>query len=133
MIVAVVDNNVVVSSIFWGGPPHRALKIIASSKVQAFATQAILEELIEVLSKFKYHLPKAKIQETVKLYLRVFRLILPDAKINAIPEDPDDNKFLECAVKARADFIITGDKHLLGLGSFRGIKIVTPSEFLKTL
>ena len=121
----------VVSSIFWGGPPHRVLKIIASGKVQAFTTSEILKELIEVLSKFKYHLPKAKIQEIVKLYLEVFRSIVPDAKINAIPDDPDDNKFLECAVKARADLILTGDKHLLRLGRFKGIKIVMPSEFLK--
>lgn len=129
-MIVVVDSNVVVSATFWGGPSHRVMKIIASGRVQAFTTKEILEELIEVLSKFKYHLPKARIQEIVRLYLRAFKLVTPDEKITAVAEDIDDNKFLECASEVEADYIITGDKHLLKLGGFRSTKIITPSEFL---
>ena len=53
------------------------------------------------------------------------------ARINVITEDPDDNKILECAIEAKATFIVSGDRHLLDLVEFRGIKILTPTAFIK--
>jgi len=56
-------------------------------------------------------------------------LIEPKTKLNIIKEDPEDNKILECAVTAEAKFIVTGDKHLLGLGKFKKTRVLTPREF----
>ena len=57
----------------------------------------------------------------------------PDVKLNIIEEDPSDNKYLECAVSAGAQYIVSGDKHLLGLRSYQGVEILTPAAFLALL
>lgn len=131
MFSVVVDTNVVISSIFWSGNSHKILKNVSAGKIQAFTSEEIVEELVKILSRFRYKLPKAKIAETVNFYLKTFQLISNIKSINAVSEDPDDNKFIECAVKAKVDYLITGDKHLLKLDSYREVKILTPSDFLK--
>ncbi len=82
--------------------------------------------------------PKFKFKEKEKeQFLEVLLansvLVEPKENINIIKEDPDDNKFLECAVEACADYIISGDAHLLKLQQFRGIEILSPKEFLSDL
>ena len=57
----------------------------------------------------------------------------PDSRVNAVPEDPTDNRILECAVAAKSDYLVTGDKHLLKLGHFGTVKILQPAEFLEIL
>ena len=61
----------------------------------------------------------------------ISEFINPVQVLNIIKKDPDDNKFLECAAEFEADFIITGDKHILELGSYQNIKILSPSNFIK--
>jgi len=59
-------------------------------------------------------------------------VVHPEVVLDAVPDDPDDNRVLECAVKGEAEFIVSGDKHLLRLGSYEGIVIVTVRQFLQT-
>jgi len=74
-----------------------------------------------------------EITERISLFLEIIKLVEPKAKINEIKEDPTDNKFLECAVEAKADYIISGDKHLLKIKKFKETKILTPNKFLDIL
>jgi len=59
--------------------------------------------------------------------------IEPMERLDVVPGDPSDNRFLECAVEGRADYLVSGDAHLLNLGEFRGVKIITPRAFLDRL
>ncbi len=70
------------------------------------------------------------INKIIKRVIEDAIIISPEKKFDIIKEDSDDNRILECAVEGRADYIITQDNHLLKLGEFEGIRIITPSEFL---
>ena len=129
MLAVVVDNNVVVSSIFWGGASHRVMAPITSGKVKGFTSQNILSELITVLAQFRYRLPEAKCSEIIDVYEKAFET-LEVRKVEADIEDADDLKFLACISRAKADYLITGDSHLLKLGAFGGTRIIRPAAFL---
>ena len=69
----------------------------------------------------------------IKTVLQFLTLVTPNQKVDVIKEDPDDNKIIECAIEGKADCIITNDNHLLKIREYAGIRILTPSEFLKIL
>jgi putative PIN family toxin of toxin-antitoxin system len=135
MFKAVLDTNVLVSLFIF---PERAIARIADFWRERKFTLILSEEILQELEKV-LHYPKiskryVKNKETVKDYLnglRVFAEICrPRRKILAVKDDPSDNKFLETAVSVGADFIISGDKHLLKLKEFEGIKIMTVADFV---
>ena len=131
----VVDSNVVISSILWGGASYRVMRLIANGKVKAYTTEQIKEELSEVLKHFRYKTPIAKQREILELYDSVFEIVNVDTRIGKAEdlEDPKDQKFLDCAGSVSADYLITGDNHLLKLRNFREIRIVTPAAFLREM
>ena len=79
-----------------------------------------------------FSLEKQEIDDIINSVAYFTHLIKPKEKVEVVKEDPDDDRILECALACRAKFIISYNKHLLKLKTFRGIKIVTPEEFLKT-
>src|SRR4030042_4619859 len=138
MIKAVVDTNVLVSGII--SPKSSPAKIINLWQNQAFilvVSKPILQELRQVLSYPKiartYHLDKEKIDELLMGFSVFPEVCSPKERILVIKEDPDDNKFLEAAFSAKVDFLVSGDKHLLALGDYKGIEILTPRGFLRRL
>lgn len=130
----VIDNNVFISGIFWKGAPNEIIKLAEEEKLEISATLEIIDELFGVLKRNKF----AKLYEEAATELEyIFRKIFELVKIYScktavriIKEDPSDDKFLACALASGADFIISGDKHLLKLKSFQNIPIITPREFL---
>ena len=90
----------------------------------------ILREYLNVLARF---IPAADVREWAELLQDPMRSIHlePDEGVDAIPFDPSDNRFLECALAGAAHAIVSGDRHLLSLHTFRNIPIVTPAQFLK--
>ena len=94
-------------------------------------SRALLDELDEKLrGKFAVSegdalLIRAKLEANAKV-------VEPDFELNAVADDPDDNRVLECAVAGKADFIVSGDRHLLRIGCYEGIAIVTVRQFLET-
>jgi hypothetical protein len=72
-----------------------------------------------------------EIEVFLKKLMKVVVIIRSGARLDVIKDDPSDNKYLECAVEGKADYIISGDKHLTDLQFFRGIKIMDPAKFLK--
>lgn len=69
----------------------------------------------------------------IDILLAFMEVVIPKTEVNVIKSDREDNKILECASEIGADFVVSGDKHLLGLNEFQGIKIVRPKEFLEIL
>src|SRR3989338_5372606 len=110
----VLDTNVLISAIFWRGSPYKVLLSALKKEYQFYLSSAILGELKEKLTaKFRY--PEDKTKEFLSLLSEFGNIIEPAIKLSIIKDDPDDDRFLECAVSCKADFIVSGDNHLLKL------------------
>lgn len=133
----VLDNNVFISGIFWKGFPHKIIEFAEDGKIKIFASREILEELFGVLQREKFDSlfeeGKTNREEVFRKVLELVEISSVKKEINIIKEDPEDNKFLACAVACQAFFIVSGDKHLLKLAEFKRIPIVSPGEFLKII
>jgi len=133
----VIDNNVLISGILWGGKPMRVLERIDSGIDQAFTSREILIELDRVLAypKFVRPLKNAGVprQDIVHWIVERATIVIPKPLTRTIViDDPSDDRILACAASSGADFVITGDtRHLIPLGKWDGIKIVTASNYLK--
>jgi len=127
----VLDTNVLISAILFGGPPRDVLRLVVGGTVGCSLSLAILDELRDVLQRPKFRFSSEQSFNVLEELHAACDIINPMARINVITEDPDDNKILECAIEAKATFIVSGDRHLLDLVEFRGIKILTPTAFIK--
>lgn len=133
----VLDTNVLISALFWSGPPNEILKCAEDGDIALAASIPMLEELSGVLSreKFKPLLERAGVSvESIQERVATLVALYPhNAKISIISEDPSDDMFLACAFAAQAPFIVSGDRHLLRLKEWQGIRIVTPKQFLQKM
>ncbi len=134
MLKAVLDTNVLVSALLSaGGIPNQVLRQ-AGLTYQLFASDKILEEAEEVLRRPRIRergqLTEDKIREFLAILQTVADIVPDPPSLQVIEDDPDDNIILGCALGAQADYLVTGDMHLKRLGSYEGIRIVSPSEFL---
>lgn len=133
----VADSNVLVSALLWVGIPHKLIKLAENKTITIYISLPIIEEISEVLvrPKFMERIKELKTtpEEIVESLLSSVEVVHPAVSINEVESDPDDNKILECAVTANADYIVSGDPHLLELKSFRGIPIVTPRKLIEVL
>jgi len=127
----VLDTNVLISAILFGGPPREVLKLVISGTVGCSLSLALLDELRDVLRRPKFKFSPEQSFNVLEELHAACDIINPAVRISVIAEDPDDNKVLECAVEAKSAFIVSGDKHLLDLVEFRGIKILTPTAYIK--
>lgn len=125
----VVDTNILVSSIFWDGNPYQIIQRGIEQRNLIFSSNDILNEL-RVILKRDFNIDKIEIDDIIHAFALFIHLVKPKEKINHIKDDLRDNIILECAVAANAKCIVSGDKHLLNLKKFRGIKILSAKEFL---
>lgn len=129
-LLVVFDTNIFISAIIFGGNPNKCLSLARSKDVQLYTSKAILLELAEKLSN-KFFWDQAKIREVLLGFVEFTVIVSPSKKEDVISKDPDDNRILECALEAKADYIVSGDKkHLLSLKNFKGIPIISAKEFL---
>lgn len=128
--VAVFDTNVLFSGVGWKGKPYQCLELARAGVVEGITCQEILDELAEALrDTLRYS--SAQVTNTLADLLGFFRSVGITNALKVIKSDPDDDKILECSAVGGASHIVTGDhQHLLPLGSFEGVPIVTPAEFL---
>ena len=130
MIKAVFDTNIFVSSIFWEkGNPHRAVEFALEKKVRVFTSVEILQELERVLRR-DFEEPDEMIQRQIGLIVEYSDIVAVNKKVDAVKSDPEDNKILACAVSCDADYIVSGDRHLLELKEYESVKIVTAKQFV---
>lgn len=132
MIKVVIDTNVFVSAILFGGELDKLINLWKRKKIVLLLSKEILEEYIKVLSYKKFELSDKIIKRIIYEELLPYtKNIKVKKRINIIEEDPSDNIFLECALEGRANYIISGDKHLLQLKQYKSIKIISFREFIK--
>jgi putative PIN family toxin of toxin-antitoxin system len=131
-VKVVVDTNVVISALLFGDVPGKLIALWQSGVIKPVASKDIVDEYIRVLTY-----PKLKLFEEEINYL-LYQEILPFFDIidvrqgrQILEKDPQDDKFIRCALKARAIYIISGDQHLLALKSYQKIRILSPAEFIK--
>jgi putative PIN family toxin of toxin-antitoxin system len=125
---AVPDTNILISAFIWGGNPARLLEAAIDGEVQLFLSQPILDELVRVLNRKGF---EAKVPQMLDYLGKISTMVEPALTLNAVKDDPQDNHIVECAVAAKADVIITGDKDLLRMGQYAGIQIWQVSDFLQ--
>ena len=129
----VLDTNVFVSGIFWSGPPSNVLSLWQQGNIILCITPNILEEYTRVgriLMKKYANINLEPFLELVTLYGEIF----PDFELpEPASRDPDDDKFIACAVSAKANLVVSGDKDLLDLRHYNGIKIISPKQFLSQM
>lgn len=129
----VLDTNILISAIVFGGKPRDIFKRILSGKLRFAVSKEILNEVEGVLSGKKFRYPLQAVHEIRNAIEELGENVVPDKRIDRIIKDPDDNRILECALAANADFIISGDNHLLELKVFKGIQIINPADFLEII
>lgn len=129
----VLDSNVIISGFLFGGPPARLILHIVNGAIQGFTSLPILDEVREVLQRPKFGLsPEQAFRFVEELYISC-TLVNPDRQIRVISADLDDDMILECASEANADLIISGDSHLLDLGCWEHIRILSPASALREI
>ena len=127
---AVFDTNIYISALITkGGRAEEAWLLAVQGRVEVYTSAAILTETAGKLRE-KFHWEDEWIKRAVRHIAVVARVVKPDARL-AILKDEPDNRILECARHTGAEVIVTGDRHLLLIGSFEGIRIVTLSDFLE--
>lgn len=136
MIRAVVDTNVIVSAFFWGGLPRQLLNAARSKQFRMITSEELIEELKDVISRPKFAERLAQIGETVETLLendyRALVEVVESAKIEpVILDDPDDDALIACAIGGSANYILSGDHHLLDLETHQNIKVTTIKQFLE--
>ena len=129
----VADTNILVSALLFGGTSEQVVLAGLRGEIQLLTSLSLLKELEKVLKeKFKLSIPL--VREIVEEVREIAEIVEVFSHIKAISYPEEDNRVLECAVDGKADFIVTGDtKHILPLKEYGGIKILSPSEFLKHL
>jgi putative PIN family toxin of toxin-antitoxin system len=129
---AVLDTNVLVSALLWRGIPHRCLLAAEAGLYDSLTAEPILDELrTKLIEKFG-HTPR-EAAEAVSGVARAATTVALSGRGGWVLADPDDDKFIETALDGHADVVVSGDHHLLDLGTVEGVRIVTPREFLGLL
>jgi uncharacterized protein len=132
MTRVVLDTNVFISATLFKGIPGRLLELAISGSFRVVTSPTLLDELDEKL-RGKFRLPSANADQ-VRTDLEEFCEVVSTVnRLAIIRDDPDDDRILECAVAGRADYIVSGDRHLLKLGSYDGIAILTIRQFLSRI
>ena len=131
----VLDTNVVVSGLLWNGAPAQLIEAARADEVELFTSRVLLAELTRILRRAKFD--KAITASGMSLdvlvlgYADIATLVTPEAIPATVLNDPDDDHVLACALAAKADYIVSGDRHLLDLKEHQGIRIVTVAEAVR--
>lgn len=126
----VIDTSIFIAS-FWEGRSRTAVELWKKGKITLCVSEAILKEYFYIIPRFNRLNKEAG--ELLSLFKarKNIKMITPSKRLKVIKEDPVDNKFIECAAEAKAEYIISADKHLRNLRKYQGVRIVSSGGFLK--
>lgn len=129
----VLDTNVVLSALLWRGTPYELLQSIRHCEsVRLFTSTTLLEELGEILARAvpskRLGLLGISAHQLLTDYIDAVELVRPVATPRVVAADPDDDHVIAAAIAAQADLLVSGDRDLLALGSYRGVRIVSPAD-----
>lgn len=128
----VLDTNVFVSTVL-GYTLGAIIDHWQASDFVLIVSNEIVQEYLGILRRPKFHLTSEIIDPIMAQIFQRAEFVTPDVQINIIENDPSDNKFLEAALAGQAIYVVSGDKHLLELGYYQGIRMITAHEFLSYL
>jgi len=129
----VLDTNVLISGIFFSGPPSQILRVWRDKKVTFVLSEEILDEYQKTGRELSLQYPDIEIEPILALLAINSELIEPISLSEAICNDPDDDKFIACALAAKSRVIVSGDKALLKVSGYRGVKVIKPRNFIDTV
>lgn len=124
----VIDTNVVASAIFFGGRPRLLLEELLCKNIEAVVSPDILIEYRETFDELRARYPDKPVRIPLTQIAASCKIIIPSQKFH-VCRDPDDDKFIDCAIEGKCVYIVNGDKDLLSIEKFRDVEIVTVSEF----
>ncbi|MBI5640931.1 MAG: putative toxin-antitoxin system toxin component, PIN family [Nitrospirae bacterium] len=127
----VIDTNIFVSS-FFGGNPKKIIDLWKNEQITLYLSRAVLDEYIDVLRRIGMK-DEQELEELLSLFSKGFNILFTTKtpRIKIVKNDPADDKFIECAVALKADVVITGDKEVLAVKEYMGLKILTSQQFLE--
>jgi putative PIN family toxin of toxin-antitoxin system len=128
----VLDTNVVVSAAFFGGRPRRVLDAWAEGRLDIVITPSILDEYLRVCDRLRASYPDADYQPLLFELVAHGTLMADTEEAVAVTADPDDDKFMWCAANSGAT-VVSGDRHLLDVDGWNGVRVMTPGDFLDAL
>lgn len=128
----VIDTNIYISAIFWGGNPREVVDLGRDGKISIFTSLEIQKEIDRILST-KFGLSDEETGQILIDFSTFTSWVKASRKIAVVDKDPDDDKFIECAVSAGASYVITGDDHLLELERYQDIEILNAADFLSII
>lgn len=129
----VVDTNILISALGWKGNEYTLLEKCINKKITLVISLDIIEEFRKVALRSKFGFTKEEVEDFTDALIETAIVVQPTEIIDIIKEDLPDNRILECAIEGKANYIVSGDKHLLNLKEFKEIKISTSSEVLKII
>ena len=129
----VVDTNVLVSGVFFGGMPSRILEAWRDKKIDVVVSPDILEEYRRVGEQLETQFTDVCLAPFLALLVMNAEIIEPPDLPEQVSRDSDDDKFIACAIAGGCRVIISGDKDLLSISGYRGVKVVAPREFLESV
>ena len=126
----VLDTNVFISGIFFNGPPSQILKAWKDKKIQIVFSKEILAEYQRVGEELSSKYSEIDMTPIIDM-LTIYGEVVETKDLSAsVCEDPDDDKFIECAISSKCKLIVSGDKHLLKISGFQKIEVLKPREFV---
>lgn len=133
MVTVVVDTNVLISALMGHGKPRRLIIRLLEAH-ELTTSREMITELVEVLTRAKFKgIRKRDVNNFLSILVSKEKVVRVEEHLNVIAEDPDDNLVLGTACGGKANYVVSGDKHLLKLKQFRGIRIVSVREMLELL
>ena len=126
----ILDTNVFVSGVFFAGPPYRILEAWRDGELQLVVSEEILEEYQRVGETLAEQFPGINLQPIIDLVTTNAEIFPNQILRGSVCEDPDDDKFIACAIASRCKVIVSGDRHLLKVSGFGGVKVMKPRQFI---
>jgi putative PIN family toxin of toxin-antitoxin system len=127
------DTNIYISALNFGGMPERLLRLAEAGGIELVTSDAIMTELANTLRGKKFAWPEPEIDKAMRQLARITERVEPTRTLDIVTADPSDNRILECAEAGNADYIVTGDDHLLRLKQHGNAPIVKVAEFIRQL
>lgn len=126
----ILDTNVFVSGVFFSGPPYTILNAWRNDRLQLVSSPEILDEYQVVGRELATQYPGVDLEPMLELLTVATDVIAPAALSEQVCSDPDDDKFIACALSSRTRYIISGDKHLLSVSGYKRISVLRPRMFV---
>jgi putative PIN family toxin of toxin-antitoxin system len=126
----ILDTNVLISGIFFGGPPGKILQAWRDGRFTLILSPEIFDEYQRVAGALHRKFPLVDLTSLIELIVVEAEMVQPDELDDGVCADPDDDKFIACALAAGAKLVVSGDKHLLDVNGYRGIEVLKPRTFI---